>query len=353
MPTIHHDALREYVCRIFEQAGTPLDEARIVSDHLVDANLAGHDSHGVIRATGYAREMQKGVTPKAKYEVIKESPTMAMIDAHGGLGIVTALTAMEMAIDKARSHTFGVVGTCNMGHVGRLGDYPPRAAREGMIGIALLNGVGRFVHPFGGIERRIPPNPLSIAVPRQNEAPALLDITTCVVAGGKFNVKSARGEQLPEGWLVDSQGKPVTDPRRVRSDKTTAVPPLGGSQFGHKGFGLAFMVDAIAGGLTWAGCSKAPPNEGGNGFLIIVIKIDDFIPLDIYTQEVEGLIEWVKSSAKAPDAQEIYIPGEVEQRNRERMLKEGIYIEDTTWNEMAEIAGSLDVDVPCLNSFPA
>ena len=346
MPTIHHNALREYVCQVFERSGTPLDEARIVSDHLVDANLAGHDSHGVLRAAGYARGMQKGVTPRRKYEIIKESPTMGMIDAHGGLGIVAALTAMEAAIDKARSHTFGVVGTYNMGHVGRLGDYPPRAAREGMIGIALLNGVGRFVHPFGGTERRIPPNPLSIAVPRRDEIPALLDITTSVVAGGKFNVKSARGEQLPEGWLVDSQGEPVTDPDRVRSDRTTAVPPLGSAQFGHKGFGLAFMVDAIAGGLTRAGCSKAPPNEGGNGFLAMVIKIDDFIPLDTFTQEIEGLTEWVKSSAKAPGVQEIYIPGEIERLNRKRMLEEGIYIEDTTWNEMAETARSLDVDVP-------
>ncbi len=348
MPIIHHDALREFVRKIFERAGTPLDEARIVSDHLVDANLAGHDSHGVLRASGYAQQMKNGVIPKAKYEVIRESPTMGTIDAHGGLGIVAALTAMEMAIDKARSHTFGVVGAHNMGHVGRLGDYPPRAAREGMIGIAMLNGVGRFVHPFGGVERRLPPNPLSIAVPRQNAPPAMLDITTCVVAGGKFNVKQARDEQLPEGWLVDSQGEPVTDPNRVRNDKTTAVPPLGGAQFGHKGFGLAFMVDAIAGGLTLAGCSKAPPNEGGNGFLAMVIKIDDFIPLDAYTQEVEGLIEWVKSSAKAPGVQEIYIPGEIEQQNRKRMLKDGIYIEDTTWNEMTETARSLKVDIPAV-----
>ncbi|MFC1717662.1 Ldh family oxidoreductase [Candidatus Poribacteria bacterium] len=345
MPTIQHDALRRYVCQIFERSGTPSDEARIVSDHLVDANLAGHDSHGVLRSPGYASGMQKGVTPRAKHELVKESPTMATIDAHGGLGIVAALTAMEMAIDKARLHTFGVVGSYNMGHIGRLGDYPPRAAEEGMIGIALLNGVGRFVHPFGGVERRIPPNPLSIAVPRQNEAPAMLDITTCVVAGGKFNVKSARNEKLPEGWLIDSQGKPVTDPDRVRDD-ATAVPPLGGAQFGHKGFGLAFMVDAIAGGLTRAGCSKAPPNVGGNGFLAMVIKIDDFIPLDTYTQEVEGLIEWVKSSAKVPGVQEIYIPGEIEQRNRKRMLEEGIYIEDSTWNEMAKTARSLDVDLP-------
>ena len=345
MSIIHHDELRKCVCQIFERSGTPTDEAKIVSDHLVEANLAGHDSHGVIRATGYARGMQKGVTPKEKHEVVKESPTIGIIDAHGGLGIVAALAAMEMAIEKARSHTFGFVGTYNMGHVGRLGDYPPRAAMEGMIGIALLNGVGRFVHPFGGTERRIPPNPLSIAVPRQNEVPALLDITTSVVAGGKFDVKRARKQNLPEGWLVDSEGEPVTDAQRVRDDQTTAVPPLGGAQFGHKGFGLAFMVDAIAGGLTRAGCSKAPPNIGGNGFLAIVIKIDDFIPLDTYTQEIEGLVEWVKSSAKSPGVQEIYIPGEVEQRNRERMLRDGIFIEDTTWNEIAEMARSLDIDV--------
>ena len=346
MPTIHHNTLRECVCQIFERSGAPPDEAKIVSDHLVDANLAGHDSHGVLRASSYARAMQKGVIPRSKHEVVRENPAMATIDAHGGLGIVAALAAMEKAIDKARSHTFGAVGAYNMGHVGRLGDYPPRAAREGMIGIALLNGVGRFVQPFGGTERRLPPNPLSIAVPRQNETPALLDMTTSVVAGGKFDVKRARGEKLPAGWLNDSQGKPVTDPSQMRNDNTTVVPPLGGDQFGHKGFGLAFMVDALAGGLTLAGCSKAPPNIGGNGFLAIVIKIDDFIPLDTYTQEIEGLTEWVKSSAKAPGVQEIYVPGEFEHQNRKRMLEDGICIEDVTWNEIAETATSLNVDVP-------
>lgn len=346
MPIIHHDKLREFVCQMFERSGTPPDEAKIVSDHLVDANLAGHDSHGIIRSAGYARGMQAGVTPRTKHEIIRESPAMAVINAHSGLGIVAALSAMEMAIEKARSHTFGAVGLHNMGHVGRLGDYPPRAAKEGMIGIALLNGVGRFVHPFGGTERRIPPNPLSIAVPRQNGGPAMLDITTSVVAGGKFDVKRARGEQLPEGWLVDSQGEPVTDPKRMQGDKTTAVPPLGGTQFGHKGFGLAFMVDALAGGLSWAGCSKSPPDHGGNGFLAIAIKIDDFIPLATYKQEIEGITEWVKSSAKLPGVQEIYIPGEIEQRNRERMLKEGIYIGDATWSEMVEMAESLDISIP-------
>ena len=106
------------------------------------------------------------------------------------------------------------------------------------------------------------------------------------------------------------------------------------------------MVDALAGGLTRAGCSKAPPNTGGNGFLAMVIKINDFIPLDDYTKEIEGLTEWVKSSAKAPGVQEIYIPGEIEARNRERMLRDGIDIEDTTWNEMAEVARSLNIEVP-------
>lgn len=344
MPVLSHTALSEMMYEMFAKAGAPPDEARIVSDHLIESSLMGHDSHGVWRATGYAKGMQKGVSPASGYEIVKETPATRVIDAKGGLGIVAAYKAMEGAVEKARSRTFGAVGIHRCGHCGRLGAFPMLAAREGMIGLCFLNGGARFTAPFGGTSRRIPPNPLSVAFPRREGEPVMLDVTTSVVAGGKIQVKEARGEKLPEGWMIDAEGKHVDDPARFMKD--AAVLPLGGFQFGHKGFGLGLVIEALAGGLTWAGCSSEKPTRGASGFLAMAINIADFIPLSDFEQEIERLVEWVKSSDRLPGVEEILVPGEVEQRAREQRIREGIYVEDRTWNEMVETARELGVEAP-------
>ncbi|MFP6720447.1 MAG: Ldh family oxidoreductase [Candidatus Poribacteria bacterium] len=165
------------------------------------------------------------------------------MDAHGALGVVASLKAMELAIEKGKANTIGIVGLHHCGHAGRMGDYPIRAAAEGMIGIVLLNGGGRLMHPFGGSARRLPPNPIAISVPRKNGEPLLLDMTLTVVAGGKVNLKAAREEEMPEGWMIDPSGQPVFDPKALQNKPhSSAIMPLGGFQFGHKGFGLGFMI---------------------------------------------------------------------------------------------------------------
>ena len=348
MPIVHHEVLRTLVYDMYIAAGGVEEDARIVSDHVVDSNLAGHDSHGVINAPNYARGM-KGGPAAAKLEIVRETPASAVINANGALGMVAARKAMDMAIEKAQTNTIGAVGLHRCGHAGRMGEYPPIAARAGMIGIVLLNGGGRFMHPFGGSERRLPPNPIAISVPRKKGAPLLLDTTMSVVAGGKILVKIARGEEMPEGWMIDSDGNPVTDPNAFRErHDDTAVMPVGGFQFGHKGFGLGFMIDAIAGGLSWAGCSREKPTRGASGIMMIVIKIESFIDLEDYQQEIEYLTEWIKSSATLPGVEEIYAPGDFEERSREKRLKEGIPIEDTTWNRLVEAAVGYGAKVPQL-----
>lgn len=346
MPTINHAVLRNFIYNIYRAANGVDEDARIVSDHVVDSNLVGHDSHGVINALNYLGAMADG--PSAdKLEIIRETPTSAVIDAHRALGMVAARKAMELTIQKAEAHTIGAVGLHQSGHAGRMGEYPPLAARAGMIGIVLLNGGGRFMHPFGGTSRRLPPNPIAISVPRKDGEPLLLDMTLSVIAGGKMLVKIARGEQMPEGWMIDSHGQPVTNPNDfIERTEDTAVMPLGGFQFGHKGFGLGFMIDAIAGGLSWAGCTRENPTRGGSGIVMIAIKIEDFIDLGVYLQEIEYMVEWVKSSARLPGTDEIYVPGEFEERNLEKRAKEGIPIEEPTWNALVKKAAELGVDVP-------
>lgn len=346
MPTVSHVVLRKFVYDIYRAAGGTMEDAKIVSDHVVDSNLAGHDSHGVINAPNYIGGMRGG--PAAdKLEIVRESAAATVINANGALGMVAARRAMELAVEKAKTCTIGAVGLHRCGHAGRMGEYPPIAAAAGMIGIVLLNGGGRFMHPHGGTSRRLPPNPIAISVPRKNGAPLLLDMTLSVVAGGKLLVQTARGEQIPEGWMIDSEGNPITDAAAFRErPEDTAVMPLGGFQFGHKGFGLGVMIDAIAGGLSWAGCSRETPTRGASGIVMFAINIDNFIDLSDYEQEIEHLAAWVKSSARLPGVDEIYVPGEFEERSRERRLKEGIPIEEATWQRLVEAATQVGVTPP-------
>lgn len=346
MPTVSHVVLRKFVYDIYRAVGGTVEDAKIVSDHVVDSNLAGHDSHGVINAPNYIGGMRGG--PAAdKLEIVRESAAATVINANGALGMVAARRAMELAVEKAKTCTIGAVGLHRCGHAGRMGEYPPIAAAAGMIGIVLLNGGGRFMHPHGGTSRRLPPNPIAISVPRKNGAPLLLDMTLSVVAGGKLLVQTARGEQIPEGWMIDAEGNPITDAAAFRErPEDTAVMPLGGFQFGHKGFGLGVMIDAIAGGLSWAGCSRETPTRGASGIVMFAINIDNFIDLSDYEQEIEHLAAWVKSSARLPGVDEIYVPGEFEERSRERRLKEGIPIEEATWQRLVEAATQVGVTPP-------
>jgi len=345
MALVSHIVLKEFVYDIYIAAGAVEEDARIVSDHLVDANLMGHDSHGVMRTDFYLSTMKAG--PSAdRMEIVRETPASVVINVNDGLGMVAAKKAMNLAIEKAKAHTLGAAALYNCGHAGRMGTYPPQAAEEGMIGIVLLNGGARFMHPFGGTSRRLPPNPIAISVPRKNGEPLLLDMTLSVVAGGKIAIKAARDEKMPDGWMIDSEGKSVREPSAFFNQDDTAVMPLGGFQFGHKGFGLGFMIDAIAGGLSWAGCSRDEPTRGGSGIVMIAMRIQDFIDLDVYEDEVEYMIDWVKSSNKLPGVDEIYVPGEFEVHSRAERTENGIPIEEKTWKGIIEVAASYRVPVP-------
>lgn len=333
MPLVNHEELRELTTERFERAGALPEEARIVADHLVDSNLCGHDSHGVVRVPGYVRYISRGVTPSSGYEIVRETPATAVIDAGGGLGAVAARRAMEMAMAKASERSFGAVGLHHCGHTGRLGDYPPRANEQGLIGACLLNGGGKFVAPFGGVEGRLPPNPFSVGIPRRGHPPILLDMTSSVVAGGKVDLKRIRGEQIPEGWMIDREGNWVSHVDETWL-QTAAVLPLGGLQFGHKGFGMGIVIDCLAGGLTRAGCSAEQITRGGSGFIAIAINIADFVEPDEFLDEVERLVEWTKSSRLYPGCNEILMPGEFEWRTREQRLQEGIPVDEPVWRRM-------------------
>lgn len=342
MPLVHHEKLRELGQSIFTTVGIPDDQSKVATNHLVEANLMGHDSHGVMHIPGYVRGiLNDQIRPTGTEKIIRETPVSAVVDANRSFGIVLAYQMMEMAVERAKAHTLGAVAVHQSSHIGRLGAFPPLAAEQDCIGILILNGGGRFVAPFGGTERRLPPNPIAISVPTLDGRPMILDVTTSMVAGGKVMMQEHKNEPVPDKWLVDPDGNPVTDPAR-HLNGSAAMLPLG-DIVGHKGYGLAMMIDAIAGGLSWAGCSAEEPTRGGSGYLALAIKIESFIEPDEYKKEVGRLISWVKSSRTMPGVDKIYVPGEIEDQRRQEREEEGVPVPDKVWQAIEEVAAEIAV----------
>ncbi|MBM3459289.1 MAG: Ldh family oxidoreductase, partial [Armatimonadetes bacterium] len=211
MPCFRPEELRAFGYRLFGAAGCGPEESRVVVDHLVEAALMGHDSHGIIRFYEYMRQIRAGTfTPGARPTVIREAPCVAQVDGNGAMGQVAGAFAAELAIEKARAHGVGVVSLRNCSHLGRIGAYPMLAAQVGMLGLAYVNAgrLGYQIAPFGGIDGKLSTNPISFAAPRRNADPILVDLTASVIAEGKLRVAINAGKPVPEGWIIDHAGRP-------------------------------------------------------------------------------------------------------------------------------------------------
>ncbi|MEM2092229.1 MAG: Ldh family oxidoreductase [Candidatus Bathyarchaeia archaeon] len=341
MPKFTAEQLIDLGTRIFSAAGAPSEEARLVSEFLVRANLAGHDSHGVIRIIEYVNNIEKGVIrPGAKIEVFRETPSSAILNGNWGFGQVIAKRAMEMAVEKARDGAVGVVCAFNCNHVGRLADYTMIALSNDMIGIAMVNST-RFVAPFGGRDRMLSTGPISFAFPSNLEFPLVVDIATSVVAEGKVRVMLHKGEKIPFGWIIDKDGNPSNDPKDLYDGG--ALLPLGGDEVGHKGFGLGLAIEILTGILSGAGCAYEE-SKRGNGIFFEAINIGRFMPIDEFKRKVTELVKAIKSSRPRPGFKEIIIPGEPEYLTEKVRLREGIYVPERTWEEIKSIAKRLGVD---------
>lgn len=323
--------------------GVPNADAAVVSRYLVDADLSGYESHGVRRIPEYVQGvLEKRIDPKAKLEIIREESTTAVLDAHWGFGQIMARQAVFFVISKAKEMGVSGVGLKRASHVGRLGPYLRLVAEEKLVGIGMMNhhGGGQVMAPFGGVERRLSPSPLAIALPRKDQAPILLDISTSVVAEGKLQVMRDKGHDLPHGWIMDEDGHSSILTSDFYRDPPGSILPLGGDMAGHKGFGLALIIDIIAGALTGAGCSREGDSTVGNGLFLVGIKIENFVSLETYYTQVEDLIRYIKSSKVREGFEGIYIPGELEvQKKRERMA-EGIMLTDDLWENLKKIVDS-------------
>ena len=349
MPLLSAQQLRNLGAEIFEALGAPKKEAKLVSSLLVEANLTGFDSHGIIRLPNYVKSIKMGaVKPGTKIEIIEETPNTAVIDGGWNFGQVIAKEAMKICIKKARENIIGLVTIQHCQHVGRLNSYAEMALDEDMIGIMSVNSAP-FVAPFGGKSKQLGTNPLCFAIPAGNEPPMVLDMATSVWAHGKIMVYLARGEKLPDDQIfMDPEGNPTTDPSWY--NKQGLLRTLGGV-VGYKGFGLSLLVEILTGALSGAGCSnseeyKARPFYGGNGVFMMVINVGKITDITQFKRRVDDLFKTIRESPKAPGYDEIMIPGEPERRMRKKLLKEGIYIEDDTWNKIKEISEELNIKLP-------
>ena len=345
MPIINHKVLENIAYGVFKAAGIPDEEAEIISDHIVTANLLGHDSHGVWYISRYGQQALEKYVPWQNHDVIRENPLFQLFNGNGAHGIVALTKATSIAIDKAHNSAIGMAGVKNVTHMGRLGAYPTHIAEQGMIGMVWTNTGGLAVSPFGSAERKLRLAPVAFSVPRRNKPPFTLDMTFSVVAGGKIEQKIARNETIPDGWLVNRNGN-YENEGSAYQNQNASILPLGGLQFGHKGQGLSMIMEMIVGPLTQAGCPDG--NEKGGGALITAINISEFTDIETYLDEVEEFADYVRSAEKLPETKDIYAPGEMEEAVKTHRNKTGIPIPDVTWEEIVEIATRLKVSIPSI-----
>jgi uncharacterized oxidoreductase len=348
MPTLNPAALTDFVTAIFRKAGLPEDDARAVAVSLVGSNLRGHDSHGVMRVPQYAGFLEKGEY-KAGVDlvVVHETLAVSVCDAQWGFGQVQAHRLLDRVLPKAKALGLSAGAMRNCGHIGRLGEYAERAAGEGLVLIGTVNnaGAGQRVAPPGGLQPRLGTNPLCVAVPTLGE-PVVLDFGTSVVAEGKVRVHHISKTPVPEGWLLDAEGRPTTDPSVLYESPPGSILPMGGAQ-AYKGFGLALVLDMLAGGLTGgrASFAGAPPARGNN-VLFLALDPRKFAGTDALIHEATELVGYVRGTPRAVGVDAITLPGDPERNTFARRTAQGIPLEEAHWAKITELAHRLGVPVP-------
>jgi uncharacterized oxidoreductase len=327
------------VAAIMQDGGCHAKEAATVARRLVDANLVGHDSHGVIRVGKYLEWMRSGwlranQTPTTAFE----SDTIAIVDGNRGFGQVVGEFTGKLGTTKAAKTGIAMVGLRNCGHLGRIGDWAELAAAAGQVSLHFLNTSGaQRVAPFGGSDRRLSTNPITVGIPVAGAEPVILDVTTSMVAEGKLFVASNKGEQVPPGWIIDKHGRPTTEPKEFYDGG--ALLTVGA----HKGSGLSIVVDLLAGAISTGRSSDPNDTVLRNNMLSIYVAPDVYDTGGAVAREAARFVDWVKASPPATPGQPVLLPGEVERMTRARRLAEGIAIDDKTWTDLIGAAESVGI----------
>jgi len=344
---ISHDRLVGFAEQALKAVGLPTRDAAEGASLIVEPDLNGADGHGIFRLPQYVRRIRAGgINTRPDIRVVREKAAMAVVDGDNGLGHLVVSRAAEAAIEKAIEHGVGWAGVRNGNHAGAASTWARIPLQRGMIGVYLAVGSANHLPPWGGIDMLLSTNPLAVAIPAMDEPPIVLDMATTVAAYGKVKTALQRGEMMPEGWMIDREGKPLTDPKRANEG---FLLPIGG----YKGYGLALIIGLLAGTLNGAAMGRdvvdfnaddiTPTNTGQ---AVLAISLDAFGAADEFKRHVDEVIRTMRGSARMPGVDRIRLPGEMSHAKRLDRLEHGVPIPAPLLASLTALAGDLGIEGP-------
>ncbi len=343
MRLVNHKALEDFVFAVFSKTGSDNKEARCVASRLVEANLRGHDSHGVIRVPAYVEWLRKEMLCANQHvKIVTQNESYAILDGNFGLGQVVGGEAVSLGISIARQSGISVIALRNAGHLGCIGDFAIQAALDGLISIHFVKSPSLLTAPFGGTDRRLSSNPIAVGIPCPLGKHLILDMATSKIAEGKIMVAKNEGVKLPSHTILDELGDPTEDPNDFYTGSLGAILPFGG----HKGHCLSIVCDILAGALVGSHCSGKEnliAEKLISGMLSVYIDPKNFVAEPDFSREIKKLEKWVKSSPKKNARENILMPGEKEEISKSNRLKKGVPLDESTINELVKTGESVGV----------
>jgi uncharacterized oxidoreductase len=343
--TIAVDALQRAMHLLARGFGSEEAEAQAVCGNLIEANLTGHDSHGIGMFPRYADSfLEGGLKPNAHVRTLLDAGAMLRLDGQAGFGQVVGAEAMALAIARARTHGCCVMALGNAHHLGRIGAWAEQAAAADLVSLHFVNVISRgIVAPYGGSDARFGTNPFTAAIPLRGREPLILDFATSVIAQGKTRVAHNKGEPVPPDHLLDHEGRPTRDPRYSVIEPFGAILTFGA----HKGYGMAVICELLGGALA-AGATQHTNDTSKkrvlNGMLTVLIDPAKIADRDAYEREALTFVDWVTASPPRAGFDRVRIAGEPERESRAKRLKAGVPVDATTWQEILNAAEKLGVD---------
>jgi uncharacterized oxidoreductase len=346
--------LEKTIEAVVAAGGSDAREAKIVADNLVTANLTGHDSHGVGMIPRYIDSLlQGGLKVNQHPKIVFDGGAMLSLDGQQGYGQVIGLEAMEIGIARAKQHGMCVMGLGRSHHLCRIGQWAEQAVAAGLVSLHFTNVISRsIVAPYGGADARFGTNPMTVGIPIPNEPPFILDMATSAVAQGKIRVAHNKREKVSADWLIDDKGNPTPDPA------FGVIEPFGALRtFGlHKGYGLAVVCELLGGALTGGGTWHSDDRSQKrvwNGMLTILIDPKRLGTGDVFASETTEFLKSLRQSPVAPGFDKVRIAGEPERETRAKRERDGIAVDDNTWNEILAAGAKLKVARETLESLAA
>jgi LDH2 family malate/lactate/ureidoglycolate dehydrogenase len=343
MPRIRADQLLEFATAVYVKMGMPAEDAHIAADTLVQADLWGHQSHGVMRLSWYAARLKSGVAKAvAEPEYVVDMGAVGVIDGHDGMGQVLTAQAAKDVIRRAKQHGIGAVSLRNSNHFGTAMYYTLMAPPEGCI-MFMSTNASPAMAPWGGREKLVGNNPWSWSAPAGSHAPLVLDIANTSVARGKIYLARQKGLPIPDSWAINAEGEPTTDPVEALSG---IIQPMAG----HKGYAISVVMDVLSGVLS--GSQFGPgvfgpyqaEKRSGAGHLLIALNVEVFQPLAAFNSRMEEMIAGIKNVKLAKGVDEVFYPGEIEARNNVKNRAEGLVLPADTLADLSKLARELELE---------